>query len=302
MMQSKMFLQGINDLCCRIKTLPADYASLSDTELAQMSAFFVALQVGLGNFINPYKEVKKEIDGMDRNPFSSIYAELVHRILGEAGRKSENRPALAHALYLQAICTPNESYGKFGDEGWVYDTLFEVIDNYIPKTGKYSDYALLELAIDTFHILGSFEPKEEGLMETVLTEWNAEKEANGWRSLTANDVAQRLGIITAHNDLSNTDLVNPVAQSVNVLDEYSPVILNGADASGLFAYRTALRNTYCYDSVSTKFFVRLEQKVIGMKEKSLSRELLQAILLVDRLEWELAALSDASCRADIPQN
>lgn len=278
----------IAELCQRIKALPMSYASLSDMGLVQMSAFFVTLKEGLCNFTDLYEVIRRELDGMEQEPFVAIYAEFVHRITGATSEKRCN-PSLIHALYQQAICAPQYSYGEYGEEDWVYDIVFNAIENIKLSEYKQYDYAAFDLLIDTCHIFGTFEPEDKAIIDTAMAKWNEELDKDGWVSLPVNEVAQRLRLMTAYYDLSHTDLMNPVAQSVRLLEAFSDRIVKEGDADTLIIYREALRNVYCYQTVRTEYFTRLEQ-VAKTLPAGFSSDILQGMLRIDRLERELADL------------
>lgn len=177
----------IMGLCQRIKALPRDYASLSDTDLVQMSAFFVTLKEGLCNFTDLYEEIQRKIDDMDWNPFCAIYAELVHRIL--PGSDSKNKDCLLHALYRQSISVPHESYVEYGEEDWICETVFNRIDHKVLNKSVVADYATLDLVLDTYYLFDGFEPEYKLYLETALAQWEAESTENDRECLSPTDMA-----------------------------------------------------------------------------------------------------------------
>lgn len=233
----------ITELCHRIEALPVNYASLSDTDLVQMSAFYVTLKEGLCNFTDLYQEIQRVLDSKEHEPFCAIYTELVHRITATTDEKRCN-PALVHALYQQAICAPKNSYGEYGEEDWAYDKVFNAIDSQKQNNKTCCDDAMLDLQIDTFHILAAFDPEIKTSIDTVMAKWNNEWDKDSWASLPINDVAQRLRLMTAYNDLSHTDLMNPAPQSVHLLETFSDRIYKEGEAEDLITYREAIRNVY----------------------------------------------------------
>lgn len=278
--------QQTHGLCEHISGLSDAYVSLSDERLALLSAIYVALQEGLGCYPELSQEIRLSFSDKTDEPFASIYAELVQRVTGTTDGKCGN-PALVHALYQQAICAPKDSYGKYGEEDWVYDTVFNAIDSRKQSHKECYDDAALNLLIDTFHILGAFKPEDKEFIGTVMTKWNEELDKDGWVSLPISDVVQRLRLMTAYYDLSHTDLMNPAAQSVYLLETFSDRIVKEGKADDLITYREALRNVFCYQTVHTEYFNRLEQAAKALPT-GFASDILQGLLRIDRLEREIA--------------
>lgn len=268
----------ILDLCNRISGLPTQYASLPDEQLVHLSTFFVVLEEGLCDFTDIYEEVQVVLARSAKHPYDAVFAELLRRILADSN--PGNKALLLHALYRQSVCVPREGYGEYGEEEWICRTVSGVIDGRKTADGYLYDYAALDLVLDTFHLLGGFEPEDKSWLESVLSRWEKEE----WHLLPVYDLAQRLRIATASNELSSADLTAPVPASVQLLESFTPCILDGADASGLIAYREALRNTYCFGAVLTEHFSALEQKAVNMPDGGIPLELLQGMLLVERME------------------
>lgn len=270
--------QPVFNLSHRIKLLPTDYASLPDKHLVQLSAFYVTLKTGLGNF----PEIYQEIQAAGTKPFYAIYAELVHRILN---RKSRNKAALLHALYQQFAYIPYHACGKYGDLEWTSKFIFDTIDNRI-ASGVY-ETAILDLILDACILLEEFEPAYQTYIENALAQWKTEMREDAWLSLPISEVVHRIRIMTNYNDSLIANVEDPVLQSEHLLEAFSSRILNEAGTSVLIAYREALRNTYYIDTVPTKYFSDLERKVETQAKGTFSCDLLQTILMVDRLEREL---------------
>lgn len=263
--------------------LPTDYAALSDVHLMQMSSFYVCLKTGLESFPDLYKEVQTA--GM--KPFCAIYAELVRRILEKRDKEvDKHKSALIHTLYWQSAYTPYHAYGKYGEVEWISKILFDRIERRRSAADSLHDYSTLDLILDTCCLLDECEPEDRVYMETALAQWKEERGKDNWLSLPADEVAHRILIQTIYNDLPETNVTELFPQLEYLLETFSSRILNEADASALIVYREALRNTYYFDTVSTEYFSRLEQRTESLPEKSLSRDLLQTMLLVDRTERE----------------
>lgn len=280
--------QQISGLKCRIKAFPTDYALLSDEYLIQLSAFYVSLKTGLGSFPELYQEIQTTGD----KPFCAIYAELVRRILD---RENRDRTTLVHALYGQFAYAPYHAYGKYGDLEWVSNLIFDTIDNRIAD-GAYG-ISVLDLILDACALLEEFEPAYQACIERALAQWDMERKKDAWLSLPVAEVAHRLRIMTNYNDSLIANLEASVSQSKQLLKTFSSRILDEADASTLIVYREALRNTYYFGAVSTKYFSELEHRSDNQAENTLSRDLLQAMLMVDRLEREL--MDKVCCMAQL---
>lgn len=284
-------LQQVRQLCEHIGGLSESYAALSrlsDTQLAQLSVLYVALQEGLRCYPELSQEIQRLFSGRADEPFGAIYAELVRRI-NKTTEQASSHPALVHALYQQAIRAPKASYGATGEDDWVYDTVFNAIERQKSSKSHQHSYALFDLLIDSFYIYGAFDPEEQETLDSILTKWNAELEADRWATLPIDDVAQRLRLLTAYYDLFHTDLTHPAPQSVQLLDTFSDPIYKEGDADTLIAYREALRHVYCYHTVRTPYFGQLEQAAKTLPE-SFSSGILQELLSIDRQERELADL------------
>ena len=100
-------------------------------------------------------------------------------------------------------------------------------------------------------------------------------------------MAHRIRVMTNYNDSLIANVEDAASQSKYLLKTFSSRILVEANTSALISYREALRNTYYSGAVSTKYFSELEHKAESQPEESLSRDLLRAMLIVDRLEREL---------------
>lgn len=276
------FPQDINQqiiaLKQRMEELPTDYTSLSDGHLAQLSAFYVALKTGLGSF----PELYEEIQTAGCKPFCGIYAELAHRI---SDRKNRNKSELLHALYQQSTYVPYHAYGRYGELEWISKTVFDTIDRQIAD-GAY-EIVLLDLIQDICVLLEVFEPTYKTYIEETLAQWETERKKDAWLSLPVSEVSHRIRILTNYNDSLIANVEDPASQSKHLLKTFSSRILGEADVSVLIAYREALRNTYYFGTVSTKYFSDLERKAGSLPEGSLPVNLLQAMLTVDRLEREL---------------
>lgn len=262
----------------RVEALPADYASFSDEHLAQLSAFYVALRTGLGSF----PELCMEVQAAGVRSLRALYAEWVRRVLD---KETKHPAVLAHALYTQSVYAPYHAYGKYGDLEWVSNLVFHTIDNRIAE-GE-ADTALLDLILDACALLEEPEPAYQTCLENTLARWEAEREKDRWGSLPVGEVAHRVRVLTNYHDSLMADVADPTSSSERLLEAFSSRILNEADASVLMAYREALRNTYYFDTVPTNYFSELENKAENLSNNSLSDELLQVLLMVDRLEWEL---------------
>lgn len=261
-----------------MEKLPTDYTSLSDEHLAQLSAFYVALKAGLGSFPEPYEEIR----AAGGKPSCEIYAELAHRI---SDRGNRNKSELLHALYHQSSYVPYHAYGKYGKLEWISKAIFDTIDKRI-ASGTY-EIAILDLILDTRVLLEEFEPVYQAYIGNAVAQWEVERKKDAWLSLPVSEVAHRIRILTNYNDFLTADVEDPVSRSKHLLKTFSSRILDEADASVLIAYREALRNTYYFGTVSTKYFSELERKAGSMFQGSLPYDLLQAMLTVDRLEREL---------------
>lgn len=276
------FLQDINRqiaaLTRKIKALPTDYASLSNEHLVQLSAFYVSLKTGLGSFPELYQKI--QISGA--KPFCAIYAELVHRILDGGNR---DKAMLLHALYGQFAYAPCHGYGKYGDLEWISGHIFDTIDNRI--AGGTYETAVLDLILDVCVLFEELEPAYKTYIEKALKQWKTETEKDAWLSLPSEEVVHRICIMTNYNDSLIADVSDPASLSKALLGAFSSRIMAEADASVLIAYREALRNIYYSGAVSTKYFSELEQKAGSLTDHTLSRDLLQAMLTVDKLEREL---------------
>lgn len=258
--------------------MPTDYATLSDRHLAQLSAFYVSLKTGLGSFPELYQEVQT----VGSKPFCAIYTEMVHRVLDKENR---HKALLLHALYGQFAYVPYHAYGKYGSLEWISGVLFDMIDNRIAD-GVY-ETVVLDLVLDAYALLEEFEPAYQTYIESALAQWETERKKGDWLSLPVSEVAHRIRIMTNYNDSLMATVDESVLQSGHLLKAFSSRILNEADASALIAYRETLRNTYYFGTVSTEYFSELEHRACSQAEDSLSRDLLQTMLTVDRLEREL---------------
>lgn len=141
-----------NNLYNHISGLSANHVSLTDlpdNQLVHLSTIHVALQEGLGCYPELFQEMQFAYSDKSEEPFCAIFAELVRRITSTTDEKCCN-PALVHALYQQAICAPKDSYGEYGEEDWVYDTVFNAIDSLKQSHKECYDDAALDLLIDTF--------------------------------------------------------------------------------------------------------------------------------------------------------
>lgn len=276
------FTQDINrkiaDLSHRIEILPTDYASLSDGHLMQLSAFYVSLKTGLGSF----SEVYQEIQTTGVKPFHMIYSELVRRILDN---NNQHKAALVHALYGQFAYTYYHAYGKYGDLEWISNLIFDTIDTRIASSMH--EIAVLDLILDACGLLEDFEPAYQAYIENALAQWEMEMEKDAWLSLPINEVVHRIRIMTNYNDSLIANVTTPAFQSEHLLETFSSRIIAEADASVLISYREALRNTYYFGTVPTKYFFELGHQAEKRPNDSLSCDLLQAMLTVDWLEREL---------------
>lgn len=285
------FTQDINQqivaLSHRVEALPTDYASLPDGHLVQLSAFYVTLKTGLGSF----PEVYQGIQAAGIKPFCAINAELARRIL-DGGDRNKDKAALVHALYVQSAYAPYHAYGKYGDLGWISRLIFDTIDNRMAD-GTY-ETAVLDLILDACALVEELEPAYQAYIGNALAQWEAERKEDSWLSLPAGEVAHRVRIQTNYNDSLIADVEDPASQSKRLLETFSSRILGEADVPALIAYREALRNTYYLGTVPTKYFSELERKAQNLSKGSFSLSLLQAMLMVDRLERELA---DVACLA-----
>ena len=258
--------------------MPTDYNLLSDGHLVQLSTFYVSLKTGLGNFPDLYQEIQTA----GSKPFCAIYAELVHRILD---RENRNKVSLLHALYGQFAYVPYHAYEKYGDFEWISEFIFDTIDNRI-ASGAY-EIAVLDLILDGCVLLEEFEPAYQTYIENALAQWKREMEKDVWLSSPVDEVAHRIRVMTNYNDSLIANVEDAASQSKYLLKTFSSRILVEANTSALISYREALRNTYYSGAVSTKYFSELEHKAESQPEESLSRDLLRAMLIVDRLEREL---------------